>query len=610
MDTEAFTRWALDDARTLEERYTTELLVERVEQWWHNKNQTGYFTPWKVTDERNRQRFLNPAYQPEYSETSVRRAAEMLPTITRWNLAATYLERPVRDMAVLRFLPALETLAVDCHVPDLSLLAELPGLRTLNFHSPVCEDYRPLARCTQLRSLWLTFGVHWPAVEGLEKLQQLEDLTLGGNLLVLPGGTVFPRVRRGGLHCAPLHTRNVRDLPQFPACEFLTLSGVERLDGIEALPHLRNLTLSGPVRDLAPLAELRALTWLSYVGALPLDVAPLARAPRLLCASFQTQHTFGIDKAPPRDYAPLAASPTLRELHVLGCPPVELEVAALNTALPPWDDVLLAPQPRPVPPLRVIVAPQKMHPQRMEPHRGPDEPELEDTGIRGCEGFWVARFATGWVSERVGHADWGHVDASGSYRTLTARVECYEVLERFPEIVEALREVLARLRYEYIGRLYISLRVPPPEPTAAQAQLLKQFQNEQDEANFEQRQRDERERLEQLYLYQLKQQQGEPVDPAEFAPAPLEPRPPAPWEVESEDDEDDEEGSGNFAVKKKPDPPPDFWDDEHPLAGNYRLGANFNLGEFWLDHYHAALGLHLLRRAADEEFPPEEKSSA
>ena len=36
----------------------------------------------------------------------------------------------------------------------------------------------------------------------------------------------------------------------------------------------------------------------------------------------------------------------LRELHVSGCPPLEMEAAIVNAGLRPWDDLLLAPEPR------------------------------------------------------------------------------------------------------------------------------------------------------------------------------------------------------------------------------------------------------------------------
>lgn len=38
MDQAAFIRWALDDARTVEERYTTELVVEQGVSWWNSRH--------------------------------------------------------------------------------------------------------------------------------------------------------------------------------------------------------------------------------------------------------------------------------------------------------------------------------------------------------------------------------------------------------------------------------------------------------------------------------------------------------------------------------------------------------------------------------------------
>ena len=51
MDTEGFLNWALADARTIEERYTVELLVEEALQQWHVRHQTGKFESWEVTTE-------------------------------------------------------------------------------------------------------------------------------------------------------------------------------------------------------------------------------------------------------------------------------------------------------------------------------------------------------------------------------------------------------------------------------------------------------------------------------------------------------------------------------------------------------------------------------
>ena len=310
MNQEAFIAWALDDARTTEERFTVEILVEAVLDKWHFKHQTGRHEGFMDKYERDRQRYFNPAYVPGYSEVDLCRAAEVWPEIKFWRVQIPFQNRPIRDLAALRFLTQLEEINIGgSEIADASPLAELPKLRVLEFASKTCKDYRPLARCRQLRSLSLNLQVHWPELAGLEQLDQLETFILSGNLIAFAPGLVWPCVRRGGLNCAPLAVRSVRDLPRFPACEILQLSGVEELAGIESYPHLRNLTLAGPVRDFAPLTALNQLTCFNYTGAEPLDVRPLTRLPRLHFAAFTSQHNWNIDKVKPRDYMPLLDAP-------------------------------------------------------------------------------------------------------------------------------------------------------------------------------------------------------------------------------------------------------------------------------------------------------------
>jgi hypothetical protein len=67
-----------------------------------------------------------------------------------------------------------------------------------------------LGRCAALPKLKLGLGAHWPEVAGLEMLRELEWFELGGNLLVLPPGLVWPGARRAKLACAPLAARSVR----------------------------------------------------------------------------------------------------------------------------------------------------------------------------------------------------------------------------------------------------------------------------------------------------------------------------------------------------------------------------------------------------------------
>ncbi|MBI3878847.1 MAG: hypothetical protein HY301_02130, partial [Verrucomicrobia bacterium] len=77
MDPEAFVRWAMDDARTIEERYCVELLIERCHGRWHAMHNLPLKYDWDAFHEHHRQRKLNPAYAPTYSEEVARRITEV-----------------------------------------------------------------------------------------------------------------------------------------------------------------------------------------------------------------------------------------------------------------------------------------------------------------------------------------------------------------------------------------------------------------------------------------------------------------------------------------------------------------------------------------------------
>ncbi len=135
-----------------------------------------------------------------------------------------------------------------------------------------------------------------------------------------------------------------------------------------------------------------------------------------------------------------------------------------------------------------------------------------------------------------------------------------------------MRAALAHLRYDYAASLHISLKAPRPTISDAQAELNCQLRDERDDADFERRREEDREALERQYLLLLKQQEGAPIDPEEFA-AP--PRPEIEEEEEEPDDEpeEDDDDEGNVAQKKKPRPSLTdfFFDNQHPLADNYRI---------------------------------------
>lgn len=485
MNAEGFISWALDGARTVEEHYTVELLVEIGAGWWNSQHNIYRRESLEDMMERKRQRAFNPAYEPRYSEIDVRHAAEAWLAVKTWWFSYGGLdERPIRDLKAFGFFTHWEEIHLhSCEVTDVSVFAGLPNLRVLKFGSSQCGDLRPLARCVQLRELELTTGMgwwrnrsQWPDVSGLEKLVQLEKLSLAGNLLAFPRGIAWPNVRVATLKCEPLAVRCLRDLPQLPACEFLTLGGVERLDGIAAFPRLRNLKLETDVRDFAPLAVLDKLTCFTCTAFEPVDVSPLIRLPRLQVVTFDTRFKHTLNAVKPRDFAPFAEAPALRELHVLGCEPVEAEVQMLNSLLPPWHDVWLAETPRPLPPaLRLIIAPAQKHPQNYDTKLDPEDSGLPDEGLRECEGRWAGRFMEKTINARLGEADWGKAEGDGKMRRIFVTIESFAVMEKLPQIIEAMREVLARLRPDYFAGIMICLKSPKLVPTPAQVQLERQF---------------------------------------------------------------------------------------------------------------------------------------
>jgi hypothetical protein len=623
MNTEAFVSWALDKARTVEERYTTELIVEKGVSWWNSRH--GIRKPYNLDAklEQERQRALNPAYDPRYSEEALRRTAEVAPQIKSWNEFTGYDSRPIRDIQVLRFLPGLEEVHLHhTEISDVSALAELPLLRTLHFSSHTCRDLRPIGRCRALRDLQLKLFRHWPDVRGLEELPELESLLLEGNLLAFKSA-VFPKVKFARLTCEPLEACSVRDLPQVPNCEFLSIGGIETLDGIEAFPRLRNLILETPAESFEPLVQLKELTCFKAKDHEPLDVEPLTRVPKLQFLCFNTWNKTRIRPVKPRDLAPLVEAPALRELEIIGNPLLETEAAAIQAGLQPWDDLYLLPEPRPLSAWRLLAWPPNKIPQGDEVNRLPGEPELVDIGLRERELRWAGRFMRRAIDRKLGTTDWSepvtdhslHTDfhphiIGPTSRSLTIEFNSFGLIDKFPLAIEAVRECLARLRGEYHVLLWVRLTVPRRKPTKAQRELQDKFDREFEQAEFERAQREREEYLERLHRFELKKQEGIKVDPKEFAPGEQEPLPVAPWEREDDEDEDTNSGGddSDVAVKEKPEPPPSPFDEnDHPLADNYNLMAHFTLSACYVFNHQRGVAEYLMHRHCDEVIENEKK---
>jgi hypothetical protein len=401
----------------------------------------------------------------------------------------------------------------------------------------------------------------------------------------------------------------VRELPQLPACEFLTLTGVERLDGIEQFPRLRNFILLGETRSFEPLTALKELTALTCSGFAPLDVRPLTRLPQLQSLIFNANYNYSLTAPKPRDFSPLAEAPLLRELIVTGCPPVAAEVQTLQALLLPWDDELLAATPRPVPPLRLIIAQDHLLSRRNQQQLEPGDNGLPDAVLRKSQGDWLGRYLTKAISKKMGCQDWGTATGEGVYRSFTIEIHAYALVEKSREILEATRAALARLKHDYIGTFWIRLLSPVLEPTPAQVELEKQFREEQDEADWERQQKDRQDLLERQHRLDLKKQLGDKIKPEDFIVPPQTPLPPAPWEREEDEteDEDEDDAEGGLKLKEKMEPPPDRWDNEHPLADKYTLMATLTLGELWVYPHHRDVAVYLMRQQPDLEIPPKAK---
>jgi len=80
-----------------------------------------------------------------------------------------------------------------------------------------------------------------------------------------------------------------------------------------------------------------------------------------------------------------------------------------------------------------------------------------------------------------------------------------------------------------------------------------------------------------------------------------------PWETEDEDEDDSNDGEGGVVVKEKPDPPPSWCDDAHPLADEYRMLGAVNLSEIWVISYARDIAAYLLGRQPDREIPEDPK---
>lgn len=346
---------------------------------------------------------------------------------------------------------------------------------------------------------------------------------------------------------------------------------------------------------------------------------PLAAARELRYASFSGET--------PRNYWPLAGVPKLRQLDVPGAVGIAGEVQAINAALSSWDVDFLAPEPRPVPPLRFLSAekPHLQMPPGVEDH--PDR--LHDPERFRKEIEWMDRRVRAAVEALVGHPH-GLCEQYGSFehhpqRCFHVTIQTQDVAQRLPEVIEVLRRCMADSPHEWYFHFWICLKIPEEyfdEQQKGWMEVIRQYRADRDDDfDYERHQRTRRHLIETAYLKRSSEEAGEAIDPEDCAPGPdvgpdleagrlvragsadqepgndFELRP---YDEQDRNENDDDDDEGGTAVEIDPNPPEWFWEDPnaHPLADSYCVMGYVSIDTFCVNQRHAPTAMSLMQREA------------
>ncbi len=346
-----FLEWVSDPARTNDELFTVEMLLERAR---------GHDWPFDFVDhsfdaqrERTRARRLNPGHRPALHMEELEYLLERGATMKGFS-GGPMDDRPLRNLDALRFFPALENVNVQSSdVTDLRPLASLKKVQYLSIAEygdlygchPLC-----LAECGEmpaLKRVHLALRHPWPDLRALGNWQTLEDVNFAGNVLALEDLPAFASARVVSLKNWPgerVALRDLRRLPDMPKARQWTLATTASLEGIERYQRVVNLDVEGCFRDLTPLATMDNITAVTLRSEQFHDLRPLAEMKRLREIKFVREW--------PLDLSPLADCAQLRRVEIEHCAMMRMEVAALNAGLLPEAIDFQAEKPRPLGPLK------------------------------------------------------------------------------------------------------------------------------------------------------------------------------------------------------------------------------------------------------------------
>lgn len=565
-----FLAWVCDPARTNDELFTVEILIEgaRGGTDWPFSHVDGSYD---ARMERARERKFNPAHRPALHRDELKALMARAETVT--NFSGAYMDsRPLRNLEALRFFPALTQVSVQkSDVTDFSPLAALRKVQYLSIAE--YGDFNgchpvSLAQCgamPELQRLHLALRHPWPDLRGMAAWPALIDIRLNANVLALEGVTELPAMRVAHLkHWGhqSVELRDLRRLPLLPKARQLVLDATSSLEGIERYPSVVNLEVAGCFRDLTPLAAMENITAVTLIGERFQDLRPLAGMAKLREVKFVREF--------PLDLSPLAECPQLRRVEYDHCAMMRTEVSALNAGLLPEALDFAAEQPRPLGPL-------KFYRYSDDEDRGAAQffssREAETDAVREkfYDGDEVFKNAERRVFCTVMQAKYDQLLGRGwgIFRAPFVTIRRYPDTLRLVELVEMVRQYSAQSRFP----LHVTFIVEPhgdmsedleemraremktSEPDADY--LIKYYEQENVLEENEEGRRHREERYELLKREHLLRLRGE--EEAELlylAKGEPEPDEPAPEEEIEEPLSPEDDGEGGVAIAPPPTPPP------------------------------------------------------
>ncbi len=575
MSKDDFISWVCDPARTNDELFTVELLLDQARlglEW-----PTTVDKSFDARMERMKARRQNPAYRPSLPREELEALAARSAAVPAFS-GGGLVDRSVRDLAALRFFPALTNLSVSgSDVSDLSPVAELAELSyfSIGEHGDLGGHHAlVMAQCgamPKLERVHLALRHPWPDLRAVADWRALKDVNFSGNILAWEEVQALPTVRSVALKkwvggSVPL--RDLAKLPEMPAVRILTIHETSSLDGVERYPTVLNLEVGGIFRDLSPLTRLEKVTALTLQGELFHDLSPLARMPGLRQLRLIRERAI--------DLSALADCPHLRRVEMERCAMMRTEVAALNAGLIPEAEDFETPESRPLgePRFYKIAKDDEAAEAFFQARREKAEHRREaffdgDEAMQKAEERYLAESLQRDLDAMLGRG-WGLLTSAWMIS-----LKRYADTMRVLEVIQLLRETSARMR---LPRKFM-LNVEPHGDMSYELEQMQERDRKEAEPegdwlakyhepeqvlaeNEEQRQmREERyQLLEREHLHQIRGEEGVDPDLIELLREEAEPTD----EAEDEEEEpltpatnEDDEGEGGVAIAPPPPAPPE-----------------------------------------------------